>query len=444
MNEHIERAIRDMERLQRSGVLDRINEIERLQRSGVLDRIDRYNELALRKNSIEERYLDKLGRREIEKIAFDNFERLQNAHIPPFVDPIHTANDKMFKMLEHLQKREFDYLNDINLNLHKEWERQFDLLQGRHNLSQYDVVETHLARITQMTTFAESSLLSISQNRIGLEMNISEIDRNIFSSNFQNLSDSYKNLTDSFVDRSQNLFSVSPEISRLSAVEYFNATDLIVSVTPKEKEETEFEEEKTNIRENIYLETQDILDYLLSEINKDFIKMRQGAKQALESTNPDKVRHFITSYRELFTHIIHTLAPDKEIKEWTTAKEFFSNGRPTRKARMLYIYRSNNQSDVSNFLQKDIEATLEAMNLFQKGTHATDSGFTEFQLKALEIRIEASIRLLLESRRIENSSDTQQNPSKSLEQLVEECEVDTGIEDLATQHDHYLYGKPKK
>ncbi len=31
-----------------------------------------------------------------------------------------------------------------------------------------------------------------------------------------------------------------------------------------------------------------------------------------------------------------------------------------------------------------------------------------------------------------------------LVQLVKECEVETGIPDLAHQHDHYLYGKDKK
>ncbi len=36
------------------------------------------------------------------------------------------------------------------------------------------------------------------------------------------------------------------------------------------------------------------------------------------------------------------------------------------------------------------------------------------------------------------------NGAKSLEDLIAECEVDTGISDLAEQHDHYLYGKPKK
>lgn len=28
--------------------------------------------------------------------------------------------------------------------------------------------------------------------------------------------------------------------------------------------------------------------------------------------------------------------------------------------------------------------------------------------------------------------------------LAEQCAVETGISDLAHQHDHYLYGKPKK
>jgi len=33
---------------------------------------------------------------------------------------------------------------------------------------------------------------------------------------------------------------------------------------------------------------------------------------------------------------------------------------------------------------------------------------------------------------------------EALAQLVEECAVETGITDLAHQHDHYLYGKSKR
>ena len=32
----------------------------------------------------------------------------------------------------------------------------------------------------------------------------------------------------------------------------------------------------------------------------------------------------------------------------------------------------------------------------------------------------------------------------ALTKLVQDCALETGIADLAHQHDHYLYGKPKK
>jgi hypothetical protein len=32
----------------------------------------------------------------------------------------------------------------------------------------------------------------------------------------------------------------------------------------------------------------------------------------------------------------------------------------------------------------------------------------------------------------------------TLSRLIEDCGVETGIADFAHQHDHYLYGKPKK
>lgn len=36
------------------------------------------------------------------------------------------------------------------------------------------------------------------------------------------------------------------------------------------------------------------------------------------------------------------------------------------------------------------------------------------------------------------------NGKVSLKTLIDEFQIDTGIEDLASQHDHYLYGTPKK
>lgn len=33
---------------------------------------------------------------------------------------------------------------------------------------------------------------------------------------------------------------------------------------------------------------------------------------------------------------------------------------------------------------------------------------------------------------------------ETLTQLLADCEIDTGVSDLASQHDHYLYGIPKR
>jgi ssDNA-specific exonuclease RecJ len=33
---------------------------------------------------------------------------------------------------------------------------------------------------------------------------------------------------------------------------------------------------------------------------------------------------------------------------------------------------------------------------------------------------------------------------ETLEDLLEECKVETGISDLSEQHDHYLHGTPKR
>ena len=52
------------------------------------------------------------------------------------------------------------------------------------------------------------------------------------------------------------------------------------------------------------------------------------------------------------------------------------------------------------------------------------------------------ITLLDDESSVELSKTT--NGSRTLESLLAECEVDTGLADLASQHDHYLYGKPKK
>ncbi|MCU0547971.1 MAG: hypothetical protein MUC48_01365 [Leptolyngbya sp. Prado105] len=46
----------------------------------------------------------------------------------------------------------------------------------------------------------------------------------------------------------------------------------------------------------------------------------------------------------------------------------------------------------------------------------------------------------------ENQSDTEEIAEGwlQLRQIIEDCQIETGVSDLAHQHDHYLHGTPKQ
>jgi hypothetical protein len=71
-----------------------------------------------------------------------------------------------------------------------------------------------------------------------------------------------------------------------------------------------------------------------------------------------------------------------------------------RKARLLYICRSINKEPFTKFVERDIEATMAFLDLFQGGTHKIATNYSKEQLTAMLIRMEGTLRFLLE---IENA-----------------------------------------
>ena len=83
------------------------------------------------------------------------------------------------------------------------------------------------------------------------------------------------------------------------------------------------------------------------------------------SRNPDRARHVTTSVRELFSQVLHGLAPDEEVRAWSSNEQHFQNRRPTRRARLLYICRHINSDPLTRFVEDDVQAALsfvEALN----------------------------------------------------------------------------------
>ena len=60
----------------------------------------------------------------------------------------------------------------------------------------------------------------------------------------------------------------------------------------------------------------------------------------------------------------------------------------------------------------------------------------------LEFLSEDELRELYEE--VKSRSQKYKNSRDDLGDLLERCQVSTGISDLSYQHDHYLYGIPKR
>jgi hypothetical protein len=149
------------------------------------------------------------------------------------------------------------------------------------------------------------------------------------------------------------------------------------------------------VREEISEEIAEVLPVLLSKLNPKLLRLWEGATHARRSSNPDRIRHFATSLRELMTHVMHQLSPDEEIRGWSTSTTDFADNRPTRKARLRFIARDINHGPFTDFIEKDIQATLATFNLFHAGTHGIDSSLTEAQLAALQAKVESALYFMI-------------------------------------------------
>ena len=140
------------------------------------------------------------------------------------------------------------------------------------------------------------------------------------------------------------------------------------------------------------------IDDLLREFDGSLCPLLVGARQALTGRNPDRARHVTTSLRELFTQVLHSLAPDDGVRSWTSHADHFHDKRPTRRARLLYICRNINEGAFTGFVEDDVRATLSFVESLSAGTHTVESRLSTAQLRSTVARMESLLVFLLQIR----------------------------------------------
>jgi Predicted pPIWI-associating nuclease len=253
-------------------------------------------------------------------------------------------------------------------------------------------IESNLAKATELAILSEKSLYKFGTIEIGNLVNLSAKHRDMITNSSMSVFNSYSNLINSFSINPITYAEVEPSLNKIAPVSVYTTSNFLESITIDE----EFNEEDVKVKYEIQYENEFSLSSHLPLIDVGLFRMWQGAVQSLKSDNPEKSRHFITSIRELFTHVFHKLAPDEEINKWTSDSIHFANGKPTRKARMKYILRDVSSKPMEKMIEKEVEATLELINIFQQGTHSIQSNFMPNQLIAIKAKAETSLRFLLE------------------------------------------------
>ena len=254
-------------------------------------------------------------------------------------------------------------------------------------------LKDHFTRIAESALLAQERLLSVPWNSIGSATSMNARYFMPISDHFTTLVYRYKSLIDSFKERENFMASFPPIISHGPPIEILTSAKVLGSLSLALPDDG-YSEVDLQIESKITNEFESSFDKLLEKLNPQLNTLWLGAKESLRSENPDRPRHILFSLRELVDHVLRTLAPNEQIKKWTDDPSHFHEGRPTRKARILYVCRNINHGPFTDFINADVKTSIEFIALFQRG-HELEVSFSEKQLSTLVTRTGSFLRFLL-------------------------------------------------
>lgn len=313
--------------------------------------------------------------------------------ISPGIQSIVSANTSFTRMAERLaaienaQSTAFRKIFDDHARIQK-------TIQG---IGLTDSITAAFARIdtTRMLSAslaAQTKLANFDNLVFGRLAGLDAAFSRAISTNLGNLTRSYQSLINVAATR-ESLASRLPLITTYAPIEYYREVEVVESITVDDEPEVDDEPIHKAIAETL-----PSVDGLLEAFDERLVALLYGARQSLRDDNPDRARHVTTSVRELFTQVLHTLAPDDDIRAWTTNDDHFHNNRPTRRARLLFICRHIDCDPLSRFVQDDVRAALSFVDSLHSGAHVVESRLSTVQLASIVSRMESLLVFLLQLR----------------------------------------------
>lgn len=282
------------------------------------------------------------------------------------------------------------------------WQKELSISSSALIRSVEDVtlgIHADLSKLSEITLFSERSLSLINISNIGAQLELQSFDKNRLSEAQRSLSESFAALYNHYLNPEVSAFNYLPFAITQPPKEYFLDSRIIRAISlPREVIE---EEEQLYVE--LSKETIETIEGHLNSLNPALIPLWHGAISDFNLSGPDSGRHFSVSLRELLTHLIHILAPDDAIVQWTKDRNHYDKeGNPKRRTRILYICRNIKLDKLEKFISKDIDSILAYFDILQEGTHTLESSFPEYLPELILSRARSLIVFLIKTNMASN------------------------------------------
>jgi hypothetical protein len=272
-------------------------------------------------------------------------------------------------------------------------------------------IQHDFSHISQLQASAKLALCDTSLRLAATERLMAGIDFEAIRGRFQiempviaGLESSIVHVAASYGGLAESLREIS-DITRLPAFvlpgatrEIYTTSFALETLRPwDDRDEDEVETEIQLVAE-AELETSGCIA-LLQQVDPGLARPYIGARDALYGNNADRARHILSSLRELWNHLLRRLAPDDLVTAWipgvSNQKDLLHEGRPTRRARVLYVCRELNNEPLTDFLMHDTRALVKLIELFNR-VHELETELTDEQLRAILLRTDSWLMYILQ------------------------------------------------
>ena len=303
---------------------------------------------------------------------------LSKSTLAPPAHSMTEANKSILAM-----NREDMFLNSMTPSLHQNNQRIQEIMK---NLS----APPDTFAMLPASLAAQSKLFELQRFPLGAAINAAASLQDSLTRNLDSFTANYRKLAD-FTDHQPSIIeTLKPNIIRYPPHEVFPEAESSEKITVTESEQGVLDGGKvpTTLEERS-------LEELLWEINPYLLDLLQGARQALNTDNPDRARHVTVSLRELVRDVLDRVASDDSIRDWTNNPRHYHEGRPNRRARGLYINREIYSGPLSKCVNADVASVLTWFQALNAETHVIPPRLTDRELWALVFRIESCLLFLL-------------------------------------------------